>query len=165
MRLALAAAVFALAATHVPTHAKAPHAKAPHAKPAPAVTLRAVIAGGNAQSAQAYAEPAKSKYVTEFPRLLEVRVPGWPAEGDKQRVRFHCATPGCVLASTDQPNDGKYVDRIDPTTYDGHITKGKSFVKIAVEADAPIGTYTVTATPRAGKGERAVAASFTLTSR
>ena len=162
MRLALAAAVFAFAAAaHAPPQKK----PATHAKPVPAVTLRAEIAGGNMQTAQAYAEPAKSKYVTEFPRLLEVRVPGWPSEGDKQRVRFHCVTPRCVLASTDQPTDGKYVDRVDPTTYDGHVTKGKAFVKIAVEADAPAGIYTVTATPRAGKGGRAVAATFTLTSR
>jgi hypothetical protein len=168
MRLALAAAVLAFAAAaHGSPHPNAsPHAKAsPRAKRAPDHVVRAVIDSGNPQTAAAYAEPAKSKYVTEFPTLLKVRVPAWSRDGGARRVRFQCVSDGCVLASTDQPNDGKFVDRVNPAAYDGHITNGTAFVKIAVEADRPAGVYTVTATPRTGKGERAVPATFTLTSR
>ena len=168
MRLALAAAVLAFAAAaHGSPHPKAsPHAKAtPNPKRAPDRVIRAVIDSGDAQTAQAYAEPAKSKYVTEFPKLLQVRIPAWPREGGELRVRFACVTPGCTFAAADQPNDGKFVDHVHPSVYDGHITKGTAFVKIAVEGDRPAAVYTVTATPRTGKGERAVPATFTLTSR
>ena len=168
MRLALAAAVLAFAtAAHGSPHPKAsPHAKAtPHAKRAPDRVVRAVIDSGNAQTAWAYAEPAKSKYVTEFPKLLQVRIPAWPREDAERRVRFVCVTPGCTFAAADQPNDGKFVDHVHPSVYDAHLTKGTAFVKIAIDADRPTGVYTVTATPRTAEGERAVPATFTLTSR
>jgi len=163
MRLALAAAVLWLTAA---AHADAsPHAKAaPHVTRAPDRVVRAVIDSGNTQTARAYAEPAKSKYVTEFPTVLKVRVPAWLRDGGARRVRFACVSDGCVLASTDQPNEGKFVDRVNPAAYDGHITNGTAFVKIAVEADRPGGAYIVRATPRTGQGERAVPATFTLTS-
>lgn len=170
MRLVLALSVLALIA--------AAHA-APHAKPQPAaraVTVHAQIVSGTPQTARAYVEPGAAKYLTDFPVLLVVAVDATPLEGEKRRVRFHCATKGCAFVAADQPNEGNDVHEVttnavgakrvvDTTTKDADVVKGRASIHIAVEADRPDVTYTVTATPIVQIGERAVPASFTLTSR
>jgi hypothetical protein len=158
MRLVLAAAVLALAA---PAHARHGAAK----PPVPAVTLRAHVVSGNGQVAPAFSECCQAKYVTEFPDPLVVKVEGRPRQGGLPHVYFHCATPHCTLASTEQPHDGDYVDRTDPTTYKARIVGGVAAIRIAVEAAQPTGTYVVTARASAYHRERVVAATFTLTSR
>ncbi len=186
IRLALAAAVLALAApahvaAHAPAHAAprtapahvAPHTAPSHAAPsqaegkpeAPVVTLTAHIVSGNGQVGNAFAECCHTKYVTEFPVPLVVTMQGAPRKGDPPRVYFHCETPHCDLASTEQPEEGKFVERTDPTTYKAQIIKGKASIKIAVEAEHPTGTYVVTASAHAYHHERIVRATFTLTSR
>jgi hypothetical protein len=159
MRLALAAAALALAA---PAHAPPHRAAKP---PEPAVTLRAHIVSGNGQVASAFAECCQAKYVTEFPDPLVVKVEGRPRKGGPPHVYFHCATPHCTLASTEQPHNGDYVDRTDPTTYKARIVNGVAAIRIAVEAGQPTGAYVVTARASAYYRERVVAATFTLTSR
>jgi hypothetical protein len=164
MRLALAAAVLALAApAHVPAHA--PHAHAKGKPPAPSVTLTAHIVSGNRQIGTAYADCCKSQYVTEFPKPLVVRMEGRPVKGGPPRVYFRCETPHCALASTDQPDEGTFVERTDETTYKAQIVKGVASIRIATEAAQPTGTYVVTATAHAYHREHVVVARFTLTSR
>ncbi len=158
MQLVLAASVLALAAATHP---------APRATPAPprhVETLRADVVSGNGQTVPAYAAIKESKYIADF-KLLVVRVTGAEAQGDHRRIRFHCVTKGCIFASVDQPDDAKYVFRIDPSTYDARAIKGKATLAVSIEADQPAGTYTVRATPNVVKGERAVGTSFTLTMR
>jgi hypothetical protein len=164
MRLALAAAVLALVApAHAPVHPPPLHAKP---KPAtPAVTLTAHIVSGNGQVGRAYAECCKAQYVTEFPNPLVVRIEGRPVHGGPPRVYFRCETPHCALASTDQPDDGKFVERTNETTYKAQIVKGVASIRIATEAAQPAGTYVVTANAHAYHRERIVVARFTLTSR
>jgi hypothetical protein len=170
MRLALAAAVLAFAAAAHGSPQSSPK-PAKHAKVKPAashVTLRAEIVAGNGQTAPAYAEPAKSKYITEFPQVLVVHVAGWPDDGGTRRVIFHCETKDCVFAKPEQPNEGKDIDDrpdSEPATYKVHIVKGRASLKIAIDADRPSATYVVTATPRATRGEHVIPARFTLTSR
>ena len=170
MRLALAALLLAFAVQASLAHA-APNA-APHppphkkVKPAPAaVVLRTEIVSGNNQTGHAYAEPAASKYVTEFSEPLVVRIVGWPREGGSRRVHFHCATPGVKFVPADQPNEGKDIDdrfESEPNTYRVHVTRGVASLKVAIESDRPNGTYTVTVKP----GEpNSTEAAFTLTSR
>jgi hypothetical protein len=161
MRLVLAAWVLALAATHA-----APHAKPSHG---PAAVVRAEIVSGNAQSAHGYVAPAAKLYLTEFPHMLVVRVAGpAPPKGEKRRVRFRCVTKGCVFAPIEQPEeDDRKVERVDPAAYDAavHAKDGTAAIRVLLQANRPVGTYTVEATPVAGKGERAIPASFTLNTR
>lgn len=160
MRLALAAAVVALAAAaHAPLHAPL-HAKAKPPRP----TLTAHIVSGNGQVGRAYAECCKAQYVTEFPNPLVVRIEGRPVDGGLPRVYFRCETPHCALASTDQPDEGKFVERTNPTTYKAQIVKGVASIRIATEAAQPAGTYVITANAHAYHREHIVVARFTLTS-
>ena len=141
---------------------------APHAKPQPraqAVIVRATIVSGNLQTAHAYVDTGATMYVTEFPAMLVVAVKAEALEGQKRRVRFHCATKGCTLAPAEQPNDGRGIDVVDPATKDADLVDGRATIGIAVEAQRPDATYVITATPLVQKGERAVPASFSLTSR
>jgi hypothetical protein len=160
MRLALAAAALVLtAAAHVPL--------APRRTAEPAKVVRAQIVSGTPQTARAYVSPSESKYVTEFPALLVVAVNVADRVGKKRRVRFHCETKNCALAAAEQLDNGREVHLLpdDVSTKDADIVKGRASIRIAVEADRPDATYTVTATPIVRKGERAVPVSFRLTSR
>ena len=157
-RLALAGALLA------GTAAAAPHVQPP--RPAQVRTIEAVAVAGSLQTAHAYAAPAEAKYVTEFPQVLVVRVNGLSPGRHKHGVRVSCATKGCVLAPTEQPNEGKFLDRDpDQAAYDVDVIDGVAMIRIATEADTPQQTYTIVATPAAGRGERAVSARFSLTSR
>ena len=177
MRLALAAWTLALTAT-----AQA----APHAKPqpaSPALVARARIVSGNLQTARAFVSTAAAKYVTDFPAPLVVAVDARPLEGELRRVRFRCATKGCTLAPAEQGDnvdnvhavrtpartgDGKTIaDKfvVDPSAKDADVVDGRASLHVAIEAARPEATYTLTATPILQDFERAVPASFTLTSR
>jgi hypothetical protein len=160
MRFALAAAVLALAAT-----AHVPHAHGKGKPPGPPVTLTAHIVSGNRQIGTAYADCCRSKYVTEFTDPLVVTMEGRPRKGGSPRVYFRCETPHCALASTEQPHNGDFVERTDPTTYKAQIVNGRASIRIAVEAAQPTGTYVISAKAHAYDRERVVAATFTLTSR
>ncbi len=164
----VAAHVPSRAPVHAPSHAAPSHTAPSQAegKPEePVVTLRAHIVSGDGQAGNAFAECCRTKYVTEFPVPLVVTMEGAPRKGDAPRVYFHCETPHCDLASTEQPDEGKFVERTDPTTYKAQLVNGKASIKIAVEADRPTGTYVVTASAHAYHRERIVPATFTLTSR
>ena len=164
MRFALAAAVLALAATaHVPSHVPPAHGNGK--APQPPITLTAHIVSGNGQIGTAYADCCRAKYVTEFTDPLVVTMAGRPRKGGSPRVYFHCETPHCALASTEQPHNGDFVERTDPTTYKAQIVNGRASIRIAVEAAQPTGTYVVSAKAHAYNRERVVAATFTLTSR
>jgi hypothetical protein len=160
MRLALAAAALALtAAAHT--------AQQPKPRPAAqAVAVHARIISGNLQTARAFVSTAASTYVTEFPAPLVVAVDATPQEGEMRRVRFHCATKGCTLAPAEQPDrDLVHFVKGDSSTKDVDIVDGRASIGIAIEAARPDATYTLTATPLVQPGERAVPASFRLTSR
>jgi hypothetical protein len=172
IRLVLAAAALALTA------------HAAHARPHPAsraVAVRARIVAGNPQTARAFVDTAASKYTTDFPVPLVVAVNATPLEGEVRRVRFRCAPKGCALAPAEQ---GDNIDNIqvvyapkragradankrvvDPSAKDAYVVDGRATIHIAIDADRPDATYTVTATPLVQKGERAVPAEFTLISR
>jgi hypothetical protein len=147
----------------MPAHVPPPHASGK--PPEPAVTLTARIVSGNGQIGHAYADCCKAQYVTEFPKPLVVRMEGRPVKGGPPRVYFRCETPHCALASTDQPDDGKFVERTDATTYKAQIVKGVASIRIATEAAQPTGTYVITATAHAYRREHVVVARFTLISR
>lgn len=172
MRLVLAAAVLGLTAV---AHATPPGQPKAAARP---VIVRARIVSGSAQAAHAWVSPAAPTYVTEFPKPLVVAVAPEAAEGKARRVRFRCVTAGCTLAPADQPNAEeihavwRYISPIsvkknilDPAAKDADVADGRASIGIAIEAARPDATYVITATPLAQDGERAVAASFTLTSR
>ena len=131
-----------------------------------ALELRAQAVSGAQQSATAYVVSNAPRYLTEFPELLVVRVPGAPP-GDDFRIRFHCVTPGCTLVPADQPHDGDNVERIDRTAYKAKLVKGLASIRISVESTRPDAVYTVRAEPIVrNPGERAdAAATFTLISR
>ncbi len=174
MRLVLAAAVLGLTAV---AHAT-PHAQPKSAARSVIVIVRARIVSGTRQAARAYVSPAAATYVTEFPAPLVVAVAPEAAEGKARRVRFRCVTAGCKIAPADQPNlDAihvvwRYVSPIspkknilDPAAKDADVADGRAAIGIAIEAARPDATYVITATPLAQEGERAVPATFTLTSR
>jgi hypothetical protein len=168
MRLALAAFMLAFAAAAHPT--SAPHDKPPppaHAARTPprhVETLRADIVAGNDQAAPAYVATNASKYVADFRQFLTVRVTGDDVKRNHRRVRYSCETKGCTFVSADQPNNGRFVFPVEHApAYDVRVIRGKAVLHVSIEADQPVGTYTVRVTPNVGKGERAVAASFTLT--
>ena len=164
-RLALAiAAIALLAASHAAPH-KPAHAPAQPRKPLRVV--RAFVVSGTPQKARAYAAPGQAKYQTEFPDLLVVRVLGAPRQKQKRHVRFTCVTKGCGLGSADQPNKGEGIEHVttDGDYYTVVVDRGKAAIRVTIEADVPVGTYTVRAVPDQGYGERTVPAFFTLTSR
>ena len=152
---ALAVAVFALGA------AEKPAAHAPHRPAAHPADVRAEIVSGDRQNLRAYAAASVSKYVADFSKPLVVRVSGpQPRNGDRIVV-FRCVTPGCKFASADQPNEGKYVDRVG-AVYKVTVVKGRATLHVTLEGDSPASDYTVTALPSTHDGERPIAASFTL---
>jgi hypothetical protein len=161
MKLALVAAVVALAGA---AHAPAPTHTTGKA-PGPRATLTARIISGNRQVGTAFAECCRAKYVTEFTDPLVATIDGPPRKGSSPWLYFHCETPHCALASTDQPHNGDFVLRTDPTTYKAQLVNGRASIRIAVEAAQPAGTYVVSAKAHAYHHERTVAAIFTLTSR
>jgi hypothetical protein len=169
-RLALAVAALALlAASHAaPSTPKHAAAQAKH-KPVHIVrVVRAFVVSGTPQTATAFASPGETKYQTEFPALLVVRVVGAPKQKQKRHVRFTCVTKGCTFGSTDQPDQGhgiEHVTNTDENYYTVEVNANKAAVRITVEADVPSGTYTVQAVPDQGYAERVVGASFTLISR
>lgn len=165
MRLALAAiGVFALCAAS-PHHAGPPHGpggqhgSAAHHAP---VMVRAQALAGNGQSGHAYASPAATLYVTDFPQELVVRVTGVPPGEDKRLVRFRCVTKGCKLAPAE---NGENVERVDAAAYDVTIVRDRASVRIAVAGPSATAIYTITAHPVISEGEHAVGTTFTLTTR
>ena len=151
---ALAVVTFALGAAK-----PAPHATRTIAPKRAAV--RAEIVSGNGQNPLAYAAVSRSKYVADFPKSLVVRVSGpRPKEGERLVV-FSCVTPGCAFISTDQPDEGKYIDRVG-TLYKVTVVKGRAALNVTLEGDSPAGDYVVKAEPSVHDGERAVPALFTL---
>jgi hypothetical protein len=153
---ALAVALFALGAAATPPHRTA----RPSAKKLAAV--RAEIVSGDRQSVRAYATLSRAKYVADFPKALVVRMRGpQPKEGHRVVV-FSCATPGCSFASADQPDDGKHIQRVG-ALYKATVVNGQAAVHVTLEGASPASDYVVKALPSVHDGERAVAASFTLT--
>ena len=133
-------------------------ARAPAAR-----VVRVEPVAGTPQSATAYVAPDAVRYLTEFPRLLVVRVSGPnPKTLEKRHVRFTCVTPGCVLAPADEP-DG--VERATPAAYTVEVDKGRASLRVIVSSGRAVGTYIISAVPEVEKGERSVPASFVLTSR
>jgi hypothetical protein len=143
----------------------------PAAQPArtAAKVVRAEAVAGTPQTGRAYVAQAARRYLTEFPRLLAVRVVGLPGHGETRKVRFTCVTQGCALAPADQPDgverakDARGQD--SPIAYDVDIDKGRASVRVIVSSERAVGTYIISAVPDVEKGERAVPASFTLNSR
>jgi hypothetical protein len=160
-RLALAAAAIALlAASHAQPHSK------PHAQPRkPLRVVRAFVVSGTPQTATAFAAPGETKYQTEFPGLLVVRVVGAPRQKQKRHVRFTCVTEDCTFGAAEQPNHGEGIEHKDDGYYTAEVNDGKAAIRVTIEATVPAGSYTVSAVPDQGYGERAVGASFKLISR
>jgi len=131
----------------------------PAAGAAPAIpTARAV--SGAPQSAWGYASTASTTYVAEFARPLVVRLEGGRAAD--VAVRFWCATPGCTLPPSDQPND---VSRFDPRSYDVKVEHGRAELQVTLGVPSP-GPYVMLAAPVVnGKLRPARAARFVLTVR
>jgi len=152
---ALAVAAVALGAAAKP----APNAS--HHAAAKLAGVRAQIVSGNGQNSRAYAAASRSKYDADFPKLLVVRVSGpEPRKGDRIVV-FSCATPGCTFLSADQPDEGKYIDRVG-ALYKVTVVEGRATLHVTLEGDSPTSGYIVKAQPSVHDGERAIAASFTL---
>jgi hypothetical protein len=125
--------------------------------------VRAEIVSGDRQKVRAYATLSRPTYAAGFPTTLIVRVSGpKPKEGDDRIVVFSCVTPGCTFVSTDQPDEGKYIERVG-TLYKVTVVKGRAALNVTLEGDSPASDYIVKALPSVHDGERAVAASFTLT--
>jgi hypothetical protein len=153
---AVAVVLFALGAAATPPH----RAARPSAKKL--ASVRAEIESGDRQNVRAYASTSRSTYVADFPKLLVVRMRGpQPKEGDRIVV-FRCVTPGCTFASADQPDDGKHIDRVG-ALYKATVVNGQASVHATLEGPSPTSDYVVKALPSVHDGERAVAASFTLT--
>lgn len=156
--LATAAAVLALTAA-----APVPHPAQKTAPPKLAV-VRAAAESGSGQRARALAASSMPKYVALFPKTLVARVTGAaPQKGDRIVV-FSCVEHGCAFVSADQPENGKYVDHVG-RVYKVTVVGGRAKLNVMLAGDDPTASYTVTAMPsvHAEDGERAVAASFTLT--
>jgi hypothetical protein len=153
---ALAVVAFALGAAAAP----APHAARTAVKKLAAV--RAVIVSGDRQRQRAYAALSRPKYDAEFSKTLIVRVSGPQPETGDRLVVFSCVTPGCTFVSTDQPDDGKDVERVG-TLYKVTVVKGRAALNVTLEGDSPASGYIVKAEPSVHDGERAIAATFTLT--
>ena len=164
MRLALAVSVLALAAAQAAPHAT-PHPE--QARAGPVRLVRAVIVKGSGQTAHAYIAGAKKRYQAEFSGALVVRVPAPLPRDGKRYVRFTCITGGCTFAPTDQPENGKWIDRVEgvDNEYKVTIAKGIATLRLTTETPTATGTYTVRAEPVVYKGERAVPADFALTAR
>jgi hypothetical protein len=164
-RLALAlAAIALLAASHAnPRKSPSAHLVQPRK---PLRVVRAFVVSGTPQTATAFVAPGEAKYQTTFPGLLVVRVVGAPRQKQKRRVRFTCVTKGCTFGAADQPNKGRDVDHIttDGDYYSAQVNDGKAAIRVMIEANSPLGTYTVAAIPQEGYRERTVGVTFTLTS-
>ena len=129
---------------------------------APLAIVRAEIVSGDRQNERAYATLSRSKYVAEFRKTLVVRMRGpQPKEGERIVV-FSCVTPGCTFASADQPEEGKHIDRVGEL-YKATVVKEQASVNVTLEGDSPTSDYVVRALPSVHDGERAIAATFTLT--
>jgi len=162
-RLALAVAAIAfVAASHAnprpPSHAPGAHPRKPLR------VVRAFVVSGTPQTARAFVAPGEAKYQTEFPQPLVVRVVGARPQKQKPRVRFTCVTKDCTFVATEQPNPDAVTHR-DDGDYSVQVNDGKAVLRVTIEAESPLGTYTVAAIPLEGYRERAVGVSFTLTSR
>jgi hypothetical protein len=164
MRLALALAVLALAAAHAAPHAT-PRPK--HAGAGPLRLVRAVIVSGTGQTAHAYIAGAAKRYQAEYAAALVVRVPAPLPRDGKRYVRFTCITGGCTFAPTDQPENGKWVERVEgvENAYKVQIDRGAAALRVTTETPTATGTYTVRAEPVVYAGERAAPADFALTGR
>jgi hypothetical protein len=169
MRLAVAVWALALAAAHPAPHASPPHAspRPQHARAGPPRIVRAVIVSGNGQTAHAYIAGAVKRYDAEFANPLVVRVPAPLPRDGKRYVRFTCVTKGCTFAPTDQPENGKFVERVAnvENEYKVEIHRGAFALRVTTEMPTATGTRTVRATPVVYEGERAVTVTFELTSR
>jgi hypothetical protein len=142
-------------------------AAAPHGagkRPAMPAVVRAGVVSGSGQQARAYVASNVSKYIAEFPKPLVARVSGPPPERGDRIIVFRCTTPGCTFVSAEQPNEGKYVDRVG-AVYKVTVVNGRATLRVSLAGDSPAARYTVTAQASPRGGERAVPASFTLVMR
>jgi hypothetical protein len=163
-RAALAASALTLAAT---ANAAQP---ATRAAAAPVRIVQATIVSGNGQSAHAYVANGKRLYEAEFPAALVVRIPSQPPRKGAFHVIFTCVSRGCTFAPTDQPDKGLYLDRVkngdveSDNAYDVKVYKGVAALRVTIDSPT-LRTVVVRADPVVQNGERAVAASFSLTVR
>jgi hypothetical protein len=126
----LAAGALAVAAALSPAAA----ATTPH--PAPAKALSAlVIVSGTPQTAPAYAAPATSQYVVDFPQALVVRL-----DRSAAKVRFTCPATHCKLRVADENDDPGH--RVDASNYEEVIKNHTSTLKMGLAVDLP-GHYQV----------------------
>jgi hypothetical protein len=142
-------------------------AATPHAAPKPAAALapvRADIASGNRQIAQAYVATSRSKYDADFPKPLVVRVSGPPPRKGNRVIVFSCVTPGCTFLGADQPDEGSHIEHVGEL-YKVRVVRGHAVLHVTLEGDRPTGDYVVRALPSVHGGERAIATSFTLVMR
>ena len=154
----LAVMVFAVGA------APKPHPARSHRPAAKLADVRVTVAAGNDQTAPAYAAISRSKYDTDFPTHLDVRVSGPPPRKGNRTILFTCVTPGCTFLSTDQPEEGKHVDRVGDV-YKVRVVRGHAVLHVTLESDTPVQNYVVSARPSVRPGERAIGTAFTLMAR
>ena len=114
------------------------------------------IAGGNAQSATAYASGISADYWTTFAAPLRVST----GAVKNVAIRFTCASRGCTFPPQDQPDT---VNRVDPTSYDVKVVNGTAEITLTIATAAPE-TVTVLAYPSTARAH-AGAVAFTLTAR
>ena len=113
-----------------------PAAAATTPRPAPAKALSApVIVSGTPQTTVAYAAPATSQYVADFPQPLVVSIDRAAA-----KIRFTCPATHCGLRVADEANDPGH--RVDASTYEEVIKKHTSTLKMGLAFDFP-GHYQV----------------------
>lgn len=128
----LAAGALAVAAALGPASA----ATTPHPAPSKAKALSApVIVSGTPQTAPAYAAPATSQYVVDFPQALVVRL-----DRSAAKVRFTCPATHCKLRVADENDDPGH--RVDASTYEEVIKQHTSTLKMGLAVDLP-GHYLV----------------------
>ncbi len=129
----------------------------------PRRTVRVIPVAGSGQRARAFADVGSPRFATEFSNMLVVRFVPKPAAGDDRHVKFRCVTDRCAFGAADQP-DLKLVDHPLPAVYDITVAPdGTASVRVTLMTSAAAGRYTVRAEPVPNEGERAVDASFTLT--
>jgi hypothetical protein len=88
------------------------------------------IVSGTPQLVHAYAAPATSQYVSDFPQPLVVHLTR-PAA----KVRFWCPATHCKLRVVDEADDPGH--RVDPSTYEAVIKQGTATLRVGLSTDLP----------------------------